>query len=121
MTLEDIRNLRNDKDAYAAELDLSKVRLALPPGLSKRESKAVEMLRDEVQKRTEDLAESLDLQKHVAEEASLARTHFFAAASRDLRQPLRAIGLLARSLKDMTIIPHSVYRWQVALWRRSKS
>ena len=69
----------------------------------------------------QDLAQSLDLQKHVAEEASLARTHFFAAASRDLRQPLRAIGLLARSLKDMTIIPHSVYRWQVALWRRSKS
>jgi len=38
--------------AQGAELDLTRARLALPPGLSKRESKAVEMLRDEVQKRT---------------------------------------------------------------------
>ena len=38
--------------AHAADLDLSKARLALPTGLSKREAKAVEMLRDEVQKRT---------------------------------------------------------------------
>ena len=39
--------------AQAADLDLSKARLALPAELSKRESKAVEMLRDEVQKRTQ--------------------------------------------------------------------
>jgi hypothetical protein len=38
--------------AHAADLDLSKARLALPTGLSKREAKAVEMLRDEVHKRT---------------------------------------------------------------------
>ena len=37
----------------AADLDLSNARLVLPSGLSKRESKAVEMLRDEVQKRTQ--------------------------------------------------------------------
>ncbi|MGH8782418.1 hybrid sensor histidine kinase/response regulator [Paraburkholderia sp.] len=46
------------------------------------------------------LAESLAEQKHVAEEASLAKTRFFAAASHDLRQPLHAIGLLAASLND---------------------
>ena len=46
------------------------------------------------------LAESLAVQKHVAEEASLAKTRFFAAASHDLRQPLHAIGLLAASLND---------------------
>ena len=39
--------------AQAAELDLSEARLTLPSGLSKREAKAVEMLRDEVQKRTQ--------------------------------------------------------------------
>jgi glycosyl hydrolase family 20 len=39
--------------AHAADLDLSKARLAIPAQLSKRESKAVEMLRDEVQKRTQ--------------------------------------------------------------------
>ncbi|MFC0396931.1 ATP-binding response regulator [Paraburkholderia rhizosphaerae] len=46
------------------------------------------------------LAESLAMQKLVAEEASLAKTRFFAAASHDLRQPLHAIGLLAASLND---------------------
>lgn len=46
------------------------------------------------------LAESLAAQKLVAEEASLAKTRFFAAASHDLRQPLHAIGLLAASLND---------------------
>ena len=39
--------------AQASGLDLAKARLATPSGLSKRESQAVEMLRDEVQKRTQ--------------------------------------------------------------------
>jgi hypothetical protein len=38
--------------AQAADLDLSKARLAVPAELSKRESKAIEMLRQEVEKRT---------------------------------------------------------------------
>ena len=46
------------------------------------------------------LAESIAVQQRVTEEASRARTRFFAAASHDLRQPLHAIGLLAESLKD---------------------
>jgi signal transduction histidine kinase/ActR/RegA family two-component response regulator len=51
------------------------------------------------------LAESLSAQKRVAEEASLAKTRFFAAASHDLRQPLHAIGLLAASLNDAAATP----------------
>ena len=51
------------------------------------------------------LAESLAAQKRLAEEASLAKTRFFAAASHDLRQPLHAIGLLAASLNDATATP----------------
>ncbi|REE21288.1 signal transduction histidine kinase [Paraburkholderia sp. BL27I4N3] len=51
------------------------------------------------------LAESLAAQKRVAEEASLAKTRFFAAASHDLRQPLHAIGLLAASLNDAAATP----------------
>jgi signal transduction histidine kinase/DNA-binding NarL/FixJ family response regulator len=51
------------------------------------------------------LAESLAAQKRVAEEASLAKTRFFAAASHDLRQPLHAIGLLAASLNDTAATP----------------
>jgi signal transduction histidine kinase len=53
----------------------------------------------------QDLAKSLDSQKDVAQDATLARTRFFAAASRDLRQPLDSIALLARSLNDMTVNP----------------
>ncbi|MCC8396588.1 hybrid sensor histidine kinase/response regulator [Paraburkholderia sp. MMS20-SJTR3] len=51
------------------------------------------------------LAQSLAAQKRVAEEASLAKTRFFAAASHDLRQPLHAIGLLAASLNDPAATP----------------
>ncbi|HEY2019525.1 hybrid sensor histidine kinase/response regulator [Paraburkholderia sp.] len=51
------------------------------------------------------LAESLAAQKRVADEASLAKTRFFAAASHDLRQPLHAIGLLAASLNDPAATP----------------
>jgi signal transduction histidine kinase len=48
----------------------------------------------------ERLAETITHQKRVIEEASLAKTRFFAAASHDLRQPLHAIGLLAQALTD---------------------
>ena len=51
------------------------------------------------------LAESIAIQQRVTEEASRARTRFFAAASHDLRQPLHAIGLLAESLKDTLALP----------------
>lgn len=59
--------------------------------------------------RNEDLA--LALQKksqaaeeaqHAAEQASLAKSKFFAAASHDLRQPLHALGLFAASLRTTT-------------------
>ncbi|SAL02301.1 integral membrane sensor hybrid histidine kinase [Caballeronia pedi] len=46
------------------------------------------------------LAQTIAVQKSVIEEASLAKTRFFAAASHDLRQPLHAIGLLAQALTD---------------------
>jgi len=50
----------------------------------------------------ERLAETVARQNVVIEEASLAKTRFFAAASHDLRQPLHAIGLLAHVLTDRT-------------------
>jgi signal transduction histidine kinase len=58
------------------------------------------------------LAESLDLQKDVAEDAMTARTRFFELSSRELRQPLHSIGVLAGSLNDMTVTP--AQRAQVA-------
>ena len=39
-----------------------------------------------------------------AEEANLAKSRFFAAASHDLRQPLHALGLLAHSLRDRSAL-----------------
>lgn len=45
-------------------------------------------------------AKTIAVQKSLIEEASLAKTRFFAAASHDLRQPLHAIGLLAQALSD---------------------
>ncbi|MGF6725499.1 signal transduction histidine kinase [Paraburkholderia sp. GAS41] len=51
------------------------------------------------------LAESLAEQKQRADEASLAKTRFFAAASHDLRQPLHAVSLLAASLNDASVTP----------------
>ena len=44
------------------------------------------------------LAETITRQKCLIEDASRAKTRFFAAASHDLRQPLHAIGLLAQAL-----------------------
>src|ERR1700682_6152614 len=38
--------------AHAAELDLTNAHLSVPAALSKQETKAIEMLRDEVEKRT---------------------------------------------------------------------
>ncbi|MET0334722.1 MAG: hybrid sensor histidine kinase/response regulator [Rhizobacter sp.] len=43
-------------------------------------------------------SERSDAARRAAEEASAARTRFFAAANHDLRQPLHAMGLLAQTL-----------------------
>ncbi len=42
----------------------------------------------------------LDAARHQAEQASRAKTQFFAAASHDLRQPLHAMGLFAAALAN---------------------
>ncbi len=45
-----------------------------------------------------DLAESLQRQKEIAEQANLAKTQFLAAASHDLRQPMHALGAFVAAL-----------------------
>jgi two-component system, sensor histidine kinase len=47
-----------------------------------------------------DLIEELTQQKRVAEQASVAKTRFLAAASHDLRQPVQAIELLVDALSE---------------------
>lgn len=46
------------------------------------------------------LMHALQRQKDVAEQASLDKTRFLAAASHDLRQPLHALGLFAQALRE---------------------
>jgi signal transduction histidine kinase len=52
-----------------------------------------------------DLAAALRLQKEAAEEASLAKTRFLAAASHDLRQPVHALSLFVGALRGHRLDP----------------
>ncbi len=51
--------------------------------------------------RTEELAINLRRQKDIAEEASLAKSSFLAAASHDLRQPIHALSLFVGALRQI--------------------
>jgi signal transduction histidine kinase/ActR/RegA family two-component response regulator len=55
--------------------------------------------------RTSELAKDLRKQKELAEQASLAKSHFLAAASHDLRQPVHALGLFAGALRAVPGLP----------------
>jgi CheY-like chemotaxis protein len=50
-----------------------------------------------------DLAEDLQLQKEIAEKASLAKSSFLAAASHDLRQPVHAMTLFIGALRGVAM------------------
>jgi signal transduction histidine kinase/CheY-like chemotaxis protein len=50
-----------------------------------------------------DLATALRVQKEAAEEASLTKTRFLAAASHDLRQPVHALGLFVGALRGYAL------------------
>ena len=58
--------------------------------------------------RSEQLAEDLQRQKEIAEEASRAKSKFLAAASHDLRQPVHALGLLAGAMRRVELPPDGV-------------
>lgn len=63
-------------------------------------------LLEELRRKTE-LAEAA---RRTAEQASLAKSQFFAAASHDLRQPMQALGLFAASLRETTREPQDARR-----------
>jgi signal transduction histidine kinase len=63
-------------------------------------------LLEELRRKTE-LAEAA---RRSAEQASVAKSQFFAAASHDLRQPMQALGLFAASLRDTTREPQDARR-----------
>jgi len=53
--------------------------------------------------RTDELADDLFRQKELAEQASLAKSTFLAAASHDLRQPVHALGLFVGALRALPL------------------
>ena len=58
--------------------------------------------------RTNELADDLRTQKELAEQASLAKSSFLAAASHDLRQPVHALGLFVGALRAVALPPEGV-------------
>ena len=58
--------------------------------------------------RTHALAEDLRRQKEIAEQASLAKSAFLAAASHDLRQPVHALGLFVGALRGIPMPPDGI-------------
>ena len=54
---------------------------------------------------TEKMAADLLRQKEIAEQASLAKSTFLAAASHDLRQPVHALGLFVGALRGIAMAP----------------
>ena len=57
----------------------------------------------ELRIRTSALADDLRKQKELAEQANLAKSHFLAAASHDLRQPVHALGLFVGALRGVSL------------------
>lgn len=57
-----------------------------------------------------ELALDLKKQKETAEQASLAKSQFLAAASHDLRQPVHALGLFVGALRAVTGLPSAALR-----------
>ncbi|MDR2013733.1 MAG: hybrid sensor histidine kinase/response regulator [Rhodanobacter sp.] len=55
--------------------------------------------------KTEKLANDLDHQRKLAEEASRSKSSFLAAASHDLRQPVHALSLLVGALDTQSLAP----------------
>jgi CheY-like chemotaxis protein len=54
-----------------------------------------------------ELLHDLTRQKEELDKANAAKTHFLAAASHDLRQPMQAVVLLVESLQDRVADPHT--------------
>jgi len=61
----------------------------------------------EVRLQNAELVERLRAKKKALEEANIAKSHFLAVASHDLRQPLHALALFVQALEDSTLPDHA--------------
>lgn len=64
-------------------------------------SAALQAYRNDMQKQVDAATAELAAQKSAAEMANAAKSHFLAAASHDLRQPMHAIGLYVEAMKPL--------------------
>lgn len=64
-------------------------------------SAALRLYRNEMQQQVNAATAELAAQKNAAEMANAAKSHFLAAASHDLRQPMHAIGLYVEAMKPL--------------------
>ena len=71
----------------------------LKAALTQRANDALRLYRTEMQQQVKVATAELAAQKTAAEMANAAKSHFLAAASHDLRQPMHAIGLYVEALK----------------------
>ncbi len=74
---------------------------ALKAALTQRANDALRLYRTEMQQQVKVATAELAAQKTAAEMANAAKSHFLAAASHDLRQPMHAIGLYVEALKPL--------------------
>ena len=74
---------------------------ALTAALTQRANEALRLYRTEMQQQVKVATAELAAQKTAAEMANAAKSHFLAAASHDLRQPMHAIGLYVEAMKPL--------------------
>ena len=74
---------------------------ALTAALTLRANEALRHYRNEMQQQVKVATAELAAQKTAAEMANAAKSHFLAAASHDLRQPMHAIGLYVEAMKPL--------------------
>ncbi len=63
--------------------------------------------RDEMEQRVAAVTQELRLKKEEAENATLAKSRFLAAASHDLRQPTHALGMFVARLEQLSLEPQT--------------
>lgn len=80
---------------------------ALQAGINQM-AESLSRSRNELQQRVREATADMVAQKEAAERANIAKSHFLAIASHDLRQPMHAIGLFLAALKEQVDVPEAL-------------
>ena len=80
---------------------------ALQAGINQM-AESLSRSRNELQQRVREATADMAAQKEAAERANIAKSHFLAVASHDLRQPMHAMGLFLAALKEQVVAPDAL-------------